>query len=115
VRDILLPIATGLIGLAAGLLAPWIKWIFEKRSTKLNDRRERIKYWRESIEKFNFSESRFGATAAYSSLRPYLSETALGSIEGRTYVVPPEGRESDGPRFILLDEVARIEKQWKLL
>ena len=54
-------------------------------------------------------------TALYSSLRGHLSDAAIRKLEApRTFYVP-DGRGGDVRRQTLLDEVTRLEKDWKIV
>jgi len=82
---------------------------------------ELIKQWRDGIESIKDSEwydamgISFGDKTWYSSLRQYMKKEAIEGLEKpRTLVVPSEGRKGFPKKQILLDEVARIEKEWGL-
>jgi len=83
------------------------------------NRRELIKSWRVAIEgeKFDFIDYRstFLSSALYSSMRLHLSPEVVKKIEApRTFYVG--GARGDFVRkYMLLDEVARIENLWGLV
>lgn len=82
---------------------------------------ELIKQWSNGIENIEDSEwwdgmgVSFGDKLWYSSLRQYMNREAIEKLEKpRTLIVPSEGRRGFPKKQILLDEVARIEKEWGL-
>jgi hypothetical protein len=104
-------------GLITGVIAPYIAWGIEKRRTKLNDRRERIREWRKQIQIKEFNRESFRQTTGYSTLRPYLSKKALAQMESETILIQNGGRVGgvNNLKPIIQDEISRIEKKWKLL
>ena len=60
----------------------------------------------------------FAGSAEYSALREYLPEDLRRSLESdRTFIVPNQARDSGANPYApqLLDEVARIEREWGLV
>jgi hypothetical protein len=112
-----LPSVLGLIaGVVGSLVAPWVQWAVEKRRGRTNHRRELIKTWRSDFQKFDYDDHRLGDSAAYTSLRPHLRPEVRDAIEKpRTAYVPNEGRHGSVKQQMLLDEVARLEKEWGLV
>jgi hypothetical protein len=117
-------IVGGIAGVVTGsisaVVAPWANWGIEKRRQKLNDRRERIKAWREMVKVTNLQRESFRETTGYSTLRPYLTTGLIDEIE-RTDInitLTMGGSTPDRKTQLkarILDEIAAIEKQWKLL
>lgn len=104
---------TGLIGAIEG---PWVQWAIEKSRDRQKNRRELIKAWRQEIATFDFGERQFGSTVAYSEMRPHLRFDARRDLERqRVSIVGSGARNPHGEKDILLDEVARIEREWKLV
>jgi hypothetical protein len=104
---------TGVIG---SLIAPWVQWAIEKRRSRLGYRQERIRIWRENINSYRGNFTQFTTTATHSEIRPHLTEDVRKRLEKpRTAIVPNEKRGKAAQRYILLDEVARIEKEWGLV
>jgi hypothetical protein len=110
-------IITGSIG---SLFAPWANWGIEKRKQKLAYQRELVIKWRAMIEEVAHKnslpdEDENYAPVDYSidrhrdfySLKPHLKKT-LGRDSGEPW-------SDDGELKILIDEVARIEKEWGLI
>lgn len=84
----------------------------QKESHIRQRRMELITEWRNGIE--NTEEVDFGDKAWYSSLRQYMKKEVIEMLERpRTFIVPG-GRGKSPRKEILLDEVARIEKEWGL-
>ncbi|PIU56054.1 MAG: hypothetical protein COS87_03310 [Chloroflexi bacterium CG07_land_8_20_14_0_80_45_17] len=109
---LLLPAILGLIaGVIGSLVAPWVHWGIEKRRQKINYRRQLIKEWREEID---FDLSSFENKALYSSLRPHLSKETINAIEGNEITIRM-GRKGDVIKGLLLDDIAKIEKEWDLI
>jgi hypothetical protein len=109
---LLLPAILGLIaGVIGSLIAPWVHWGIEKRRQKMNYRRQLIKEWRQEID---FDVSSFENKALYSSLRPHLSKETIDAVEGNTITIRM-GRKGDVIKALLLDDIARIEKEWDLV
>lgn len=90
-----------------------------ERIAKRTERRKLIDSWRSAIskEKHDFIDyrSKFLSSATYSSLRHHLSPEIVRMIEApRTFYVG--GARGDNIRqYTLLDEVARLEREWGLL
>jgi len=77
---------------------------------------EAVQQWREHIQFSDFDRNRYGDTASYATLRPHLRAEIRKKLEQpRTTYVPNEGRGENVKRQMLLDEIARIEKEWGLV
>ena len=87
----------------------------ELTASRLNQ----IAEWRRVVaaEKYDFVDcrSKFLSSGVYSSLRPHLLPEVINMIEApRTFYVG--GARGDNVRqYTLLDEIARIERQWGLI
>jgi len=105
----------GLIGGTIGsLVAPWIHWAVERRRTQLANRKEQIADLRRLATQMDLHE--LFDTAEYAALRPHLSTQALSRIEGQRVVHIVMGRDRQPSREnTLFDEIARIEREWKLV
>lgn len=116
-------IIPALLGLVAGvigsLVAPWVNWGIEKRREKRKRRQNSVDSWRKYVET-NFDWNTFRNTAVFSQMKPYLSEKIVNELD--------PVREGEGPTIHLrsaigedtltkrlLDEIAAIEKKWKLI
>ena len=89
----------------------------EKRRDLQNEPRKHIEVWRSVIQNFDFNTAnQFSGTDTYSQMRPHLQDEAVKMLEAsRIAYVAPEGRGGDLFRYTLLDEVARIEREWDLV
>jgi hypothetical protein len=84
--------------------------------SKIEYRRDRVRRWREAVETFDFRNESFGGTVWYSELRPHLQEGIVKKIEApRTDIVPAPKRGESAEKHTLLDEIARIERDWDLI
>jgi hypothetical protein len=116
----------GLIsGVIGSLIEPWVQWAIEKRRNRQNYRRDLIRGAREQLD--NCQDIReFANTAAYSSIKLHLRAEVQRSVEDPTLAVyggtpgpggyRPGHRGGGSPnRHRLLDDIARIEKEWGLV
>lgn len=114
----LIGLGTAVFGFAGGLLLPWVRWFVEKRRERLSYRRSQVAVWREALaqQEFELTDSRsdFLGSAAYSSLRVQLSDKTRAEVEN-SRVFHSEGSRGPHRKNMLLDEVARIEKEWGLV
>jgi hypothetical protein len=115
-------IVGGVAGIITGgitsLLAPWTNWGIEKRRQKLNARRDRIEQWRKMVKVKEFARESFRETTGYSTLRPYLTTGLIEEIErpGTSLLLTVgDTVRSTQLKAKILDEIAGIERQWKLL
>ncbi len=112
----LVPGITGFIGgIVGSLIAPWVHWGVEKRRTRQAKRRELINSCRVVLET-GLDKKTFRETELYSRIRPHLDRQIIKEIEKKD-ADPAEDSTADTTRFkqTLLDEVARIEKEWVLI
>lgn len=111
----------GIIGLIMGAIgslgAPWINWGIEKRRKRNERRIELIGIWRKLISIYSFDRRQLLNDPAYGPLRELLREEVRTEIERpNTHITilvnsPTESLDRD----LLLREIARIEKLWKLI
>lgn len=80
-------------------------------------RRKRIEHWRSVIRSFDFSYiGTFGHTETYAEMKPYLRPEVIQMLEEpRTTHVGNPARGQHAHKYTLLDEVARIEREWDLI
>ncbi len=79
-------------------------------------RRRRIEDWRSDIRNFDFDVNGFAGTDTYSQLRPHLSSEVVEMFEmPRGVHIGNEARGDLAYEYTLLDEVARIEREWGLI
>jgi len=108
----------GLIGgIMGSIFAPWVHWGIEKRRLKLAHRSELIKEWRSFIEGFDFESQNFGNSTVYGAMRPYMDDAIVKKFEAQMtfYAKPRGGRGDQLFKQWASDQVAMIEKKWKLL
>ena len=107
-------------GIASGVLtsifAPWIQWQREQERARIEERRARIRRWREFVGTFDFEHEKIGATVEYSEMHELLTLRLQEAIDrGRMAFVFGDGRGPFWAKAALLDEIARIERDWKLI
>lgn len=116
----ILPAILGFVAGAIGsLVAPWVNWRIEKRRARRERRQECIDSWRQYIEK-EFEWSSFRNTAIFSQMKPYLSEKMVRELDPVREGEKPtlHLRSTIGEDTLtkrLLDEIAAVEKKWKLI
>lgn len=110
-------IITGSIG---SLFAPWANWGVEKRRLILEERRRKIGAWRRMLKEVAITRGSSGTLMEllerqenYLSLTSYLSEDTKSEVRRNTGTIPDS--TIDHGLNILIDEVNRIEKEWKLV
>jgi hypothetical protein len=131
-------IISGVVGLFTGaiasLSAPWAQWGVEKRKLRLQARAKLLQEAREFISSNSYSSPDFiKYEPLYSQLLPYLSNNCKekmkmmevqamtsGSLFGSHTIKIGlgDGRDSGlnkEHRGLLLDEIARLEKKWRLI
>lgn len=89
----------------------------EKRQDRQNQRRERIEQWRAFIQDFDFGTTkRFAGEDIYHQMKPYLRTEVIEMFETpRGFYVGNEAHGDSAYRQKLLEEVARIEREWGLI
>jgi hypothetical protein len=119
-------LVTGVIG---SLIAPWANWLIEKRKQKLAYRRELVAKWRKMVEEVNLFSSREELThkqtremlvkhVDYYSLHPHLQEKVLKKHNKVIDKIKTPDYKVFGTYTILtflVDQIAEIEKKWKLV
>ncbi len=90
-----------------------------ERVASRTERRKLVDSWRSAIsnEKYDFIDyrSKFLSSATYSSLRPHLSLEVVRIIETPCTFYVGGVRGDNVRQYTLLDEVARLEREWGLL
>lgn len=78
--------------------------------------RGRIEEWRRVVLNFDFENERFASTDTYSQMKPHLQPEVVKMFEKpRTVHIGNPARGDTTYRYTLLDEIARIEKEWGLV
>lgn len=111
----------GSVGLVTGaigsLIAPWIQWGVEKKRKKHDRRVELISQWRQILMSPEFSREAIINHPLYGPLRDRLNEKIRREIErpANHFVVTLYSPINSRDRNLVLQEVARIEKEWDLI
>jgi hypothetical protein len=110
-----------LLGGASGLLVIFANWGIEKRRMRIQRRQQLVDSWRRDLlpklegpqqlgkgtRKYDFMR-----TPEYASLRPHLNAKLIKDLEGPALRIDFAG---EFPRGQLIEEIARIEREWKLV
>jgi hypothetical protein len=123
-----------LLGGVGGLVTIWANWGIEKRKQRLQRQRELITGWRLELIPMVASsqatpeiwagpkQTKVMSSPFYASLRPHLSREAIKKIEDPAMGLALNRGEIPGglwayrfPLKIFVDEIARIERGWKLV
>jgi len=112
----LLPAIIGFIsGIIGSLIAPWVHWGVEKRRTRQAKRRELIGSCRVLLAT-GLDKKTFRETEVYSKIRPHLARRVIDEIEEKkAESAGSVAIGNDRFRQSLLEEVARIEREWVLI
>ena len=112
-------IITAIFGFLGGLATPWVRHRVRAAADLHAARRSQIDAWRTAVERVNFNDERdrkrFTSSNAYSSLRQRMQPSVIERFEKDRTIYVGGGRGDDVRRHILLDEISRLEKEWKLL
>jgi hypothetical protein len=106
-------VAGGVIG---SLIAPWVHWGVEKRKQRQAKRRELIRSCR-SMLSTEIDKKTFRETEVYSQFKPHLYKVVIDEIESDE---SPETLDENANRIEdfkqkLLEDIARIEREWILI
>lgn len=115
-KEFLIAIIGGAIGT---YFAPWTKWKFEKEKIKLESRKEKIRQWREEVDKSENFHS-FQQTATFHHFKEKFTEKDLHSFNfkqntvfaNKSYIAPNPDKQILG-RFH--EEISKVEKEWGLI
>ena len=114
VLQVVIPAAAGLVsGAVASLIAPWAHWSVEKRRETRAFKRNQIIAWRYWLNNY-WGSSNFKQSSTYSEMRPYLSAHVRSALEGGPQLVR-EGRGGNDLQTLILDDLARLERDWGLM
>lgn len=84
-------------------------------------RRARISQWRNAVEELGpgFRDERrlqkFLSSSVYSEMRTHLLPEVVAKVERPRTAYVGGGRDDDVLKYTLLDDIARIEKEWGLV
>ena len=105
----------GLIGgIIATFIAPWTKWIFEKKKIQIENRKEKVKHWRDEINYHNSFIS-FSRTSTFQELKSRFTKEELSEFCNiGTDTIPDISR--DKVKLARFHDVAfQIEKEWGII
>ncbi|RJQ62188.1 MAG: hypothetical protein C4530_05275 [Desulfobacteraceae bacterium] len=107
-----------LLGLSAGivgsLIAPWANWGVEKRRARQARRSELINSCRMLLST-DIDKKRFRETELYSRIRPHLYKRVIEELEEKRDESIEDEASVHRFKQKLLEEIARIEKEWVLI
>lgn len=103
----------GVAGLLAGVSNALIAYWLAQQKDRTSYRRVKIKEWRSEVQRWEWSE--LAGSAAYSEMRQHIRPEVVRDVENDRLMIVPGGRGGDPRTHILLDEIARIERQWGLI
>jgi hypothetical protein len=108
-----------ILGGAGGLISVYANWGIEQQRQRLARRRELVTGWRMNLipmlSRSPDSEKLLSALFAspyYGSLRPHLRTEVLRRLEGKSRVAVVG---ENFPLEPILNEIGRIEREWKLV
>jgi hypothetical protein len=122
-----------LVGFIFGsLLTSYVQWGFEKKKQILLRRRELVTGWRMNLLPLvegrevlwvGDRKTKLVSSPYYASLRPHLSADAIKQLERDHFklvvhidrTTPPNDWAFHFPLNLLVEEIGRIERQWKLV
>ena len=109
-----LPGILGLIGgIIGSLVAPWVHWGVEKRRMRQAKRRELVSSCRMLLTG-DIDRKTFRETEVYAKLRPHLYQLVIEAVESDD--ASDESQEGKNAfKKKVLEDVARIEKEWILI
>jgi hypothetical protein len=110
-----IPLVTAVLGFLSGLATPWIKSRVDESAERRTHRRRLIASWRAKLAQSEQIPAQFGDTHEYASLRACMRTEVVEEFEAPRTVYRPGGRGMDVRKQMLVDEIARIEKDWGLV
>lgn len=109
---------SGIIGLLTGalasLFAPWVNWRLEKKKSERLEKQKLIENLRQYALKNSIKDDDFINSVDYIRIRPYLSELFVTDLENQNETIVLMGASRSKYQSDLLDEIDRIEVDWKL-
>jgi len=117
-ENILIPIITGLSGLATGYFGALSKWHVEKLKMRREERHLLIKQMREFISSDEFCIQEFKDTILYSRFKQHLPNNITERIDckdGTIYLESIIAESRGGLQNELLDCIVSLEEKWKLI
>lgn len=101
-------------GAALTLFTPWNKWIIEKRKLKLENRKEKIRKWREEIGRHaTFVE--FSQTSTFQDLKGHLTKDEIRGLYVLWLDKNPNINSEKTKLMRFHEIVSQYEKEWKII
>jgi hypothetical protein len=111
-------ILIALVGVISGTIGTLIllpfKWYIEQKKLRYHARKDLLLEIRNFLASNQYNQSTFGNTAEYSKILPHLSQPVIESIEGKNTTIII-GRGGEVIKTLVLDDLARLEKKWKII
>lgn len=107
--SVVMPIITAVLGFVGGLLLPRVQWSVERRRLEREEQAKAIRDWRKSINEFDFENEEYRNTVWYSSLRIHMKPEVIERLERPRTVFVSGPRGDPAQKYMLLDEVSRLE------
>jgi hypothetical protein len=116
-----IPVISFVAGGILTLLLPWNKWFIENKKIKQAYRKEKIAQWRKMMHEISNGKDNPNKSVsyllerheAYYSLRPHLTHNTIMEIaRTRTFI---SGSTIDASLSFIINEIARLEKEWELI
>lgn len=110
-KEIIIAVIGGIIGT---FLSPWTKWLFDKKKIQIDNRKEKIRQWREEINKHSTFVA-FSQTSTFQELKNRLTKEELSNLYNIWLDMNPgiSGEKLKLARFH--DIVSQIEKEWQII
>ena len=112
----LLALGVSLVSLVGALGKPLVSWGIEQRRSRLTYKRQMVQTWRDSLSG-DFDRKIFRDTPVWSSMKPFMCADVVRSVESSGMVIGGVIRAGEGDKLkrLVLDEIARVERRWRLL
>jgi hypothetical protein len=88
---------------------------FDAQAERREYRKGLISAWRTKLGESAHLPEDFGDSHEYASLRANMLEEVIKRYEAPRTLYVPGGRGKDVRKQMLLDEIARLEREWRLL
>ncbi len=111
---LLIPLLSGFAGFFGGVIATYLKWDVEKRKIRAENRKDRIREWRQLIDQTNDFDNLWGSSV-YHELEPFISDSEKKELHSMIMNKGYGGNETDIKKGILFSAISKIEKNWDLL
>ena len=118
---IIVPVITFVAGGILTLLLPWNTWFIENKKQNKPIVKKKIIQWRKMVYEVSNTQANSDKSIsyllerheAYYSLRPHLTHNTIMEIaRTRTFI---SGSTIDASLSFIINEIARLEKEWELI